>query len=51
VAQFEFFYNRRQEHPWHQMLELLQLLLHTDPDQVLPFLEGTNLAHLCPVPG
>ena len=51
VAQFEFFYNRRHDHPWDQMLELLQLLLHTDPGQVLPFLEGTNLAQLCPVPG
>lgn len=49
VAQFEFFYNRRHESQWEQMLDLLPVACHADATALRSLVDGAQFAEFCPV--
>ncbi len=54
VAQFEFFFNRRQHNHWNRTLDVLQIAFSVEGSQVAQLLtkvEGAELAQICPVVG
>jgi transposase-like protein len=51
VAQFEFFFNRRQQSQWNQMLDVMCIALHAEAASLLARVEGAEFAGVCPVAG
>jgi hypothetical protein len=51
VAQFEFFYNRRHDRRWSQMLDVLSVAFQADAQPLLAGVDGAEFAEVCPVAG
>lgn len=51
VAQFEFFYNRRHQSQWSQILDVMSLAFQADAASLLARVDGAEFAELCPVAG
>jgi transposase-like protein len=51
VAQFEFFHNRRHENAWNRTLDVLQVALQMDGQTLRQYVDGSQLAEVCPVAG
>ncbi|MEM2126097.1 MAG: hypothetical protein QXQ53_06850, partial [Candidatus Methanosuratincola sp.] len=52
VAQFEFFFNRRQQSRWNRTLDVLQAAFQLDAasaTKLLRQVEGAQFAEVCPV--
>lgn len=47
VAQFEFFYNRRQDSRWSKMLDVLSVALQADAQSLLSRVDGAELSEVC----
>jgi transposase-like protein len=51
VTQFEFFYNRRHDSRWSQMLDVLSVAFQADAQPLLNRVDGAEFAEVCPVVG
>ena len=49
VAQFEFFYNRRHDNRWSQMLDLMQVAFQADAEPLLAKVDSAEFAEVCPM--